>query len=115
MVTADRQESKDFFQKRWLEARAVSDVDAKLYKAFGLARGGAKEMFGLSSVLSGIRATFKGHTVGKPTGDPWRMGGCFLVTSELKILWSHSSSHAGDHPDLDIVVNKLKEWNVSKG
>lgn len=104
MVTADLQQTKQFFQKRWLEARAVSDEEADIYKLFALERGGAKQMFGLRSIWRGVKATFKGHTVGAPEGDPWRLGGFFMVDRELNLLWSHPSQYAGDHANLDEVA-----------
>lgn len=56
-------------------------------------------MFGSEVWACGARATLKGHTIGKPVGDPWMMPGLFLVTDTGRILWQHDYSHAGDHPN----------------
>ena len=40
------EEGADFFERYWPEARAVSDLSKKLYHAFGLERGGFRELFG---------------------------------------------------------------------
>lgn len=109
VVTADPQQTKDFFQKRWLEARAVSDEQGDLYQAFELERGSSGQMFGVRSLLSGAKATLKGHTIGLPTGDPWRLGGFFIVDSGLQVLWEYRAKHAGDHADLDELQGAFRE------
>lgn len=91
-------EGEAFFQRFWPEARAVSDNSKTLFTAFGLVRGGVKELFGPKAFLSGIRATLNGSYGGKPTGDVRLMPGAFLVQSE-QIVWEHNYRHIGDHPN----------------
>jgi hypothetical protein len=88
-----------FFDRLWPEARAVSDTPLTFYSAFGIERGGWREMFGADVWACGVRATVKGHTIGKPVGDPWIMPGLFLVAPSGAVLWQHDFGHAGDHPD----------------
>ncbi|NOK57422.1 MAG: hypothetical protein GFH27_549309n157 [Chloroflexi bacterium AL-W] len=92
------QEGQAFFDKLWPEARAVSDSALHFYRAFGLARGGLREMFGPEVWLRGAEAALKGHSIGTPVGDPWIMPGAFLIYQHT-ILWQHTFRHAGDHPD----------------
>ncbi|MEM7116233.1 MAG: peroxiredoxin-like family protein [Chloroflexota bacterium] len=92
-------EGEAFFDGLWPEARAVSDSPKQFYNAFGLKRGGLKEMFGPQVFACGLRAARKGHTIGKPIGDPWEMPGMFLVSQDGAVLWQHDFSHAGDHPN----------------
>lgn len=92
------QEGRAFFDKLWPEARAVSDSALRFYGAFGLTRGGLRQMFGPEVWLRGAEAALKGHTVGVPVGDPWIMPGAFLIHQQT-ILWQHTFNHAGDHPD----------------
>jgi len=87
-----------FFRRLWPEARAVSDLPQKFYTAFGIQRGGMKEMFGPEVWVCGVRAAAKGHFIGAPVGDPWLMPGLFLVDGE-QIIWRRDFRHAGDHPD----------------
>ena len=93
------QEGAAFFRKLWPEARAVSDMEKHYYDAFGIQRGGIREMFGPEVWACGVRAAAKGHVIGWKTGDPWTMPGMFLVRGD-QILWQHDFRHAGDHPDL---------------
>lgn len=94
----DIDQGEAFFKKLWPEARAVSDSDKRFYTAFGLERGGMREMFGAGVWSCGVRAATKGHSIGAPVGDPWMMPGLFLF-DEDRPIWSHDFAHAGDHPD----------------
>ncbi len=88
-----------FFEKLWPDARAISDTPLTFYNAFGIERGGMKEMFGGGVWACGIRATLKGQRIGLPVGDPWIMPGAFLVDDTGRVAWQHDFAHAGDHPD----------------
>lgn len=92
------EDGEAFFRRLWPEARAVSDLPLKFYDAFGVERGGLREMFGPEVWACGVRAARKGSFIGAPVGDPWIMPGLFLVRDE-QVLWRHAFRHAGDHPD----------------
>lgn len=92
------EDGADFFNRLWPEARAASDPERELYAAFGLERGGIKELFGAEVVACGIRAARKGSFVGTPVGDTRMMPGAFLVQAN-QILWQHNYRHIADHPD----------------
>jgi len=101
-------EGDAFFNKLWAEARAASDEKKVFYNAFGIRRGGMKEMFGAEVWACGVRATLKGNMVGKATGDPWVMPGMFLVRGN-HMLWQHDFRHAGDHPNFLAVLDQLPQ------
>lgn len=88
-----------FFERLDPEARTVADPEGTIARGFGLKRGGLRELFGPSVWACGLRATRKGHGIGRPTGDVRMMPGMFLVR-DGRILWEHRARHAGDHPDL---------------
>jgi hypothetical protein len=88
-----------FFMRLWPGAVAVADPSLTFYKAFGVPRGGLKEMFAPQVWTCGLRAARKGHMIGRPVGDSWIMPGLFLVSDTGRILRRHDFAHAGDHPD----------------
>ena len=92
------EDGADFFKRLWPEARAASDPERRLYAAFGLERGGIKELFGPEVVACSIRAATKGIVGGVPVGDTRMMPGAFLVRDN-QILWQHNYRHIADHPD----------------
>ncbi len=88
------EEGEQFFADRWPEARAVSDPDKLLYRAFGLARGSVGQLLGPGVWRAGWRAFRAGHGVGRPVGDPLMMSGWFLVR-DGRVVWSDLHEHAG--------------------
>lgn len=79
-------------------ARAIADPDRVFYRAFGLERGGVGAVLGPQVWSCGMRASRKGHGVGKPVGDVWQMPGFFLVQGD-RVLHEYRPRHIGDHPD----------------
>jgi hypothetical protein len=102
------EEGRRFFDDLWPEARAVSDPEKQLYRAFGLARGGAAALFGPGVWLRGLGSARKGHRIGRPVGDPFMMPGAFLVDESGRVAWEHAYRHAGDHPDFSSVVGAVR-------
>lgn len=96
--TASPSQVESFFRQAWPEARAVSDERATLYQVFGLPRGSWSQMFSPRTFLRGAQATLKGHTVGRPQGDPWQLAGVFLVDPQGRALTSFRAQDAADHP-----------------
>lgn len=101
------QEGEAFFQRFWPEARAVSDNSKTLFTAFGLVRGGIKELFSPEAFIAGVRATLSGAYGGKPVGDVRLMPGAFLIQGE-QIGWQHNYRHIGDHPNFAQIPTLLK-------
>jgi hypothetical protein len=79
-------------------ARAVADLPKRLYDAFEVERGGLKEMFGPGAIRCGLRATRKGHRIGRKVGDPWTLP-LLVAVREGAVVWEHRGRFAGDGPD----------------
>lgn len=94
---ASPEQGERFFAARWKEARAVSDPQGLLYRAFGLGRGRFGQLFGPAVLLAGI-ANLR-HGIGLPAGDPLVMSGWFLVDADGRIRFADRHAHAGsEHP-----------------
>lgn len=77
----------------------ISDPECHLYKAFGLQRGTAKQLFGWRQWLQGVRAgLFRGHGIGTLKGDGFRMPGIFILYRSA-VLRSFYHQHASERPD----------------
>lgn len=94
------QQGETHLLKSWPEARGIADPDRRLYKAFGIERGGMLELMSPGVVLAGMRALSKGHIQGATTSDPTQMPGMLLVQGG-RVLWEHDFQHAGDLPDFE--------------
>ncbi len=75
----------------------VCDPEKKLYRGLGLARGTFTELFGVSSLLSGLKSAK--HGVGKLEGDGFQMPGTFLIR-DGRVLQAYRHEHAGDAVDV---------------
>ena len=93
------EQGERFFRKRWPQAAAIADPGGSLYDVFDVERARWSQLFGLSVLLAGVSAAFKGNGVGKPVGDVRRMPGAFLI-HEGQVTWAQEPAHVGDHPNL---------------
>ena len=93
-------EGRVFLSRAWPEARAVADRQKRFYEAFGVARGGLRQMFGPGVWAARRRAADAGHAQGERLGDVWMMPGVFWVEGG-RVVWRHAYGHAGDAPDFE--------------
>jgi hypothetical protein len=97
-----------FFDRLFPEARAIADPDGTLYAAFGVERGGLREMFGADAWRCGLRAVRQGHFVNRKIGDPWTLP-TILAVRHSAVVWEHRGEHAGDHPDVAAIPRLIGE------
>mgnify|MGYP001811649394 CR=1 FL=1 len=83
------------------------DPDMIAYRAAGLERGVAKAL-SLKMFGHAMRAMKAGHRQKGVQGDPWQMGGTFVIAPHDQVLYAHISGEAGDHPALDEVLAALE-------
>ena len=76
----------------------LADPGSEAYEAFGLGRGGLREMFGAGTWVRGARAALKGHTLGAPAGDVWQMPGAFVLDREGVVRYARYATEASDNP-----------------
>jgi hypothetical protein len=96
-----------WFDRLFPGARAIADPDGDLYRAFGVARGGMREMFGAASWACGLRAVRQGHFVNRKIGDPWTLP-TIVAVRDRSIVWEFRGEHAGDHPDVTTIPEQLE-------
>lgn len=77
----------------------IADPRCELYRAFGLGKGGFRELFGFHVWWRGIISVFKGCGVGHLAGDGLQMPGAFVFHNG-KIISSQPAKTAADLPDL---------------
>lgn len=79
----------------------VSDPSGRAYRAFGLRRGSAWQLFGPRVVWRGfVAGVLRGHGVGALEGDGFQMPGTFLVHRGA-IVKAHPARDAAERPDLE--------------
>lgn len=89
-----------FFARYGLDdAHRVADPERRLYRAFGLGRGSASQLFGPRVWARGfVAGVLQGHWVGKLVGDGFQMPGVFVVRGG-EVVRGYVHEHAGSRPD----------------
>ncbi len=78
------------------------DVGMTAYRAAGLRRSPARTL-SWRTLGHLVRAWRGGHRQAGVQGDPWQLGGAFVIAPPDRVCYAHVSREAGDHapvPDL---------------
>ena len=82
------------------------DPDMKAYQAAGLKRK-ITDTISLKSLGHGWRALRSGFRQRGVQGDPWQLGGAFVISPNGKTHYEHVSREAGDHAPIDKILTVL--------
>jgi NAD(P)-dependent dehydrogenase (short-subunit alcohol dehydrogenase family) len=97
-----------FREDMHLDAPLLVDPELRAYRAAGLRRGRV-EVLSPRLPLNALRAIRAGHRQGAVQGDPWQLGGVFVIRPEGDLSFQHLSREAGDHPGVDEILGALDE------
>lgn len=87
----------------------LAKSDDSVYRAYGLQDGGLREFASVDVLKAGFRAFKQGHVGGKPVGNPRMLPGTFIVDTSARIRYTYYSQHAGDHPDIDHLLDTARQ------
>jgi hypothetical protein len=82
------------------------DPGLDAYRAAGLKRG-VLATLGPASVRHAVRAWKTGARQSAVKGDPWQLGGAFVVAKGGSLVYRHVSREAGDHAPLSDLLAAL--------
>jgi D-cysteine desulfhydrase len=88
--------------------RLVADPEHRVYRAFGLARGGLREFTAPGAALRTLKATLRGHLHGKFEGDELQVPGDFVLAADGGVAFAHRGAHIGDNTPLDVLLAAVK-------
>jgi NAD(P)-dependent dehydrogenase (short-subunit alcohol dehydrogenase family) len=91
-----------------LDGPLLLDPELRAYRAAGLRRGRVEL---LSPRLAGnaLRALRSGARQQGVQGDPWQLGGVFVIRPGGELAYRQASREAGDHPPVDEILAALDE------
>jgi NAD(P)-dependent dehydrogenase (short-subunit alcohol dehydrogenase family)/peroxiredoxin len=95
-----------FRKDQGLEGPLLVDPELRAYRAAGLRRGYI-ELLSPRLPLNAVRAFRSGHRQGAVQGDPWQLGGVFVIRPGGELVYRHVSREAGDHPPADEILEAL--------
>jgi dehydrogenase/reductase SDR family protein 12 len=90
-----------------LQCPVLTDPDLVSYRAAGLRRGRV-ELLSPQLFTNGLRAWRTGARQTGVEGDPWQLGGVFLVRPDGATVFAQRSGVAGDHADIKAILTALQ-------
>lgn len=92
---------------------SLVDEDQQMYRAFQLKRGSFGQLFGLRSLLRGIRAfSKKGVSLGALQGDGFQMPGCFVIRN-AQVIAIHRAERASEVLDYQSIIGTATKKKLS--
>ena len=82
------------------------DPEMNAYRAAGLRRG-MRAVLSRRSAGHMARAMRSGFRQSKTQGDPWQLGGVFVIDPQGRSWFEHHSREAGDHAATDEILAAL--------
>jgi hypothetical protein len=95
-----------FREEENIDFPLLTDPEMVAYRAAGLRRSVAGTL-SLRSVAGGFKAFAKGHRPSALGGDPWQLGGAFIIAPSGKLLYRYISRRNGDHPEPEEMLRSL--------
>jgi hypothetical protein len=95
-----------FREEQGLDCPLLIDPELHAYRAAGLRRGRV-EALSPRLPLHALRALLSGHRQRGIQGDPWQLGGTFVIRPGGALTYRHVSSDAGDHPPIEAILAAL--------
>jgi NAD(P)-dependent dehydrogenase (short-subunit alcohol dehydrogenase family) len=84
------------------------DTELRSYRAAGLRRGRV-EVLSPRLPVHALRAWLAGARQTSVQGDPWQLGGVFVIRPDGALSFRYVSREAGDHPSVDALIAALAE------
>lgn len=89
-----------------LDGPILVDPELRAYRAAGLRRGRV-EVLSPRMGLNAARALRKGFRQEGVQGDPWQLGGVFVLRAGGELTYRYASREAGDHPPVEAILAAL--------
>jgi peroxiredoxin len=105
-------EGRAFRDERHLSFPILVDPRMRAYRAAGMRRGVAAAV-NLRTIANAVRAAKTGEHQGRTQGDPWQLGGAFVILPGGSVVYEQRSDAAGDHADPEEMLRALEAGRVS--
>ena len=105
--TGGRNYAKAFIEDERVPFPVLLDEDGTAAQIVGTGSIGATTMFKPSQIAAGFRSFSSGHRQQKAGRRPMQLGATVVVAPGGAILFEEYEDYAGDHADLDAVIEAL--------
>ena len=83
--------------------------DLAVFRAYGLGRGTAGQLFGWRSWTHGALATLRGHLLGRLVGDGFQMPGAFVIDVQGTVRFAYRHKDAADNPSAQTLLRAAQD------
>jgi hypothetical protein len=91
----------------------LTDPDLRSYRLIG-ARSGVFNTIGPRVWRGGLRALRRGARQTRVKGHPFQQGGVLVLAPGNRVLYTHISGQAGDHPPVHDILDALRHHGVAR-
>ena len=105
--TGGRRYAQAFIEDEGVPFPVLLDEDGTAAVIVGTNNIGATTLFKPSQIASGMRSFSAGHRQQKAGRRPMQLGATIVMGPGDEILFEDYEDHAGDHADLDAVIEAL--------
>lgn len=99
--------AKNFAEEFGFKGHLYVDQSLAVYKTLNCARG-VKVILAFKAMKKVKDAYAEGFSQGTTQGDGLQLGGAFLLNPKCEVLWQHLEKFAGDHADLDEILDACR-------
>ncbi len=96
-----------FREDEGIRGRLLVDPELRAYRAAGLRRSPLATL-SPAVLKNGWRAMRAGYRPSRVLGDPWQLGGAFVIQPGGKVVLRQVSREAGDHADVRDILAALE-------
>jgi hypothetical protein len=99
-----------FAREKGLERPGISvvtDTRAETYRAAGFERSVAGVLGSPRAAVAAVRAATRGFVITGVDGDPWELGGVFVMKPPAEMAYRRAAAFAGDHAPLEEILASL--------
>ncbi|MBI3968705.1 MAG: redoxin domain-containing protein [Chloroflexi bacterium] len=75
-----------------------SDPQRRAYRAFGLTRPRARQLYTARTIWAYVAGFLRGHLPRRPQGDVRQLGGDFILDADGRLVYAYASRDPGDRP-----------------
>lgn len=90
----------------------VSDPERSAYDAYGLRKGGAWAIFGPKTLWAYARLLARGRLPKGIQGDPYQLGGDFVIDGQGLLRFAYRSEDPTDRPSVDTLLEAVLDAQV---
>ena len=92
-----------FREDMGLDCALLVDPELRAYRAAGLRRGRV-ELLSPRLPRNALRALRSGYRQTSVQGDPWQLGGVFVIRPDASLAYRHASRETADHGPIGAIL-----------